>query len=122
MQFAARSMLCTTAVRAYGAKVMVARAFCTADVDPLKAVISSKKSMKVDLVIGETYYWCSCGRSENQPFCDGSHNLDGNFKPVAFVAEKKSMFLCACKATKNGPTCDGSHKLLSNKSTGETLD
>jgi CDGSH-type Zn-finger protein len=123
-------MLRTTARRACGANVTAARSLCTANVDPLKAVIFSKKSMKVPLVIGETYFWCSCGRCEKQPFSDGSHNsdgvfkpfCDGNFKPVEFVAEKKSMFLCACKATKNGPKCDGSHKFLRNKSPGETLD
>ena len=58
---------------------------------------------------GKAYYWCSCGRSKNQPYCDGSHR-DTDFTPVAFEAEEtKKMFLCGCKKTANTPFCDGSH-------------
>ena len=59
-----------------------------------------------------TYFWCACGRSSNQPFCDGSHKETG-LSPVSFVIDsKKSVFLCQCKQTKNRPFCDGSHKSL----------
>ena len=59
-----------------------------------------------------TYFWCACGRSSNQPFCDGSHKGTG-LSPVSFTIDiKKSAFLCQCKQTKNKPFCDGSHKSL----------
>ncbi|MFQ5469058.1 MAG: CDGSH iron-sulfur domain-containing protein [Gammaproteobacteria bacterium] len=56
-----------------------------------------------------TYYWCQCGRSSNQPFCDGSHN-GTDFTPVEFTIDSKStVALCGCKHTKTPPFCDGSH-------------
>jgi CDGSH-type Zn-finger protein len=59
-----------------------------------------------------TYFWCACGRSSNQPFCDGSHKGTG-LTPVSFTIDgKKSVFLCQCKQTRNKPFCDGSHKNL----------
>jgi CDGSH-type Zn-finger protein len=57
-----------------------------------------------------TYWWCSCGLSASQPFCDGSHK-DTGFTPVRYEAtEDAKLFFCGCKATKNQPLCDGSHK------------
>jgi CDGSH-type Zn-finger protein len=57
-----------------------------------------------------TYYWCSCGRSTNTPFCDGSHKVTPN-QPLQFeVTEKKKVWLCTCGQTKNPPYCDGCHK------------
>ena len=57
----------------------------------------------------KSYYWCSCGQSKNQPFCDGSHK-GTEFTPVAYKAEEtKKIFFCACKQTNNQPFCDGSH-------------
>lgn len=57
-----------------------------------------------------TYWWCACGRSKTQPFCDGSHEGTG-FTPVeAPIAETKMVAWCQCKHTKNPPFCDGSHK------------
>eukprot|EP00049_Salpingoeca_infusionum_P007407 m.120278 g.120278 ORF g.120278 m.120278 type:complete len:138 (+) comp13685_c0_seq1:2113-2526(+) len=74
------------------------------------AVIADVRSKKVDLEEGKTYYWCTCGKSKNQPFCDGSHKGTG-FKPKAFTAEKtETRGLCMCKATKNAPFCDGTHR------------
>ena len=59
-----------------------------------------------------TYYWCACGRSRNQPFCDGSHPGTG-FAPVQFtVDERKKLWLCGCKHTGTAPYCDGTHKSL----------
>ena len=59
----------------------------------------------------KTYYWCACGHSKAQPFCDGSHNtLGGGFTPVKFeIEEKKEVWLCMCKHTGNPPFCDGMH-------------
>ncbi len=65
---------------------------------------------KVDLKAGETYAYCTCGESANQPFCDGSHAKGGAFRPNVFKAEKDGAhFLCQCKTTGNAPFCDGSH-------------
>ena len=59
-----------------------------------------------------TDYWCACGRSRNQPFCDGSHQGTG-FAPVQFtVDERKKLWLCGCKHTRTAPYCDGTHKSL----------
>ncbi len=61
---------------------------------------------------GKSYFWCSCGQSSNQPFCDGSHK-GSEFVPVKFDATAdKTVFFCGCKATDNAPLCDGSHKDL----------
>lgn len=66
--------------------------------------------IQVDLIEGETYCWCACGRSNTQPFCDGSHQGTG-LDPVVFVARKsESIYLCTCKQTATPPLCDGSHK------------
>lgn len=60
----------------------------------------------------KTYYWCACGQSSNQPFCDGSHK-GTDFTPKAFeISEKKQYWLCGCKHSKNSPFCDGTHKGL----------
>lgn len=59
---------------------------------------------------GKTYYWCSCGRSANQPLCDGSHKGTG-FSPVPYTADKTgSVAFCGCKHSANGALCDGSHR------------
>jgi glutamate synthase domain-containing protein 2/CDGSH-type Zn-finger protein len=75
-----------------------------------KPIIADIKPKKVTLNQGEEYYFCACGQSKNQPFCDGSH-AGTNFKPKAFTAEETGdAYLCQCKHTANSPFCDGSHK------------
>lgn len=77
-----------------------------------KPVVAQKSPIPVELKNGETYYWCSCGRSGKQPFCDGSHK-GTSFEPLEFTVEKaETAYLCACKHTKNPPYCDGTHKNL----------
>ncbi len=62
-----------------------------------------------------TYYWCACGRSQNQPFCDGSHKVT-EFRPVAFeITEKKKVALCMCKHTADRPFCDGTHRTVTKE-------
>ncbi len=59
-----------------------------------------------------TYWYCTCGNSDNQPFCNGAHQ-DTGFTPLKFVVEeKKQVALCQCKQTGNAPFCDGSHAKL----------
>ncbi len=61
---------------------------------------------------GKRYVWCACGRSGNQPFCDGSHKAVG-LSPVAFIAEKtEEVWFCGCKGTGTKPFCDGTHNTL----------
>lgn len=56
-----------------------------------------------------TYHWCSCAKTRNEPFCDGSHE-ESDRAPVEFVVrERKRMAICTCRRTKNAPLCDGSH-------------
>lgn len=74
--------------------------------------IAQKSPYKIDLEAGKTYFWCACGRSANQPFCDGSHKVT-TLTPVKFTADAtKTAYLCGCKHTANQPFCDGSHKAL----------
>ncbi|MGB5097665.1 MAG: CDGSH iron-sulfur domain-containing protein [Porticoccaceae bacterium] len=59
---------------------------------------------------GKNYFWCACGRSAKQPFCDGAHAGTG-ITPVKYQAPAaKTVYFCGCKATRNQPLCDGSHK------------
>lgn len=62
---------------------------------------------------GKTYFWCACGRSKKQPFCDGSHAGTG-IQPHPYKAsETKELWFCGCKQTRSKPFCDGSHNRLS---------
>ncbi len=75
-------------------------------------VIAQKSPYGVEVKEGRTYYWCACGRSAKQPFCDGSHK-DTGFEPVAYKAEKTGrVFFCGCKHSGHKPLCDGSHSKL----------
>ncbi len=72
----------------------------------------AKKSPYIVSLEPGDYYWCACGRSKNQPFCDGSHK-DTEFTPVKFtVASKAPLALCGCKHTGDRPYCDGTHNSL----------
>ena len=71
-----------------------------------------KSPYAVELAPGD-YWWCACGRSKRQPFCDGSHKEAGEFAPVKFsVTEAKKVWLCGCKRSGGKPFCDGSHSKL----------
>jgi CDGSH iron-sulfur domain-containing protein 3 len=61
---------------------------------------------------GKRYFWCACGRSNNQPFCDGSHK-GTTLSPVPYIAAKtEELWFCGCKATGEKPFCDGTHNTL----------
>lgn len=84
-------------------------------------VIADKKPVKSDLETGKTYYWCTCGLSKKQPYCDGSHKSTG-LEPLAFTADKSGeAYLCKCKATNNPPYCDGSHNKLDAVEVGDPV-
>jgi CDGSH-type Zn-finger protein len=79
--------------------------------NPNEPVIADRKPMVMELEPGK-YYWCSCGRSANQPFCNGSHK-GTSFVPLEFeITEKKQVALCLCKHTGHALFCDGSHAKL----------
>ncbi|MCM2561519.1 CDGSH iron-sulfur domain-containing protein [Lutimaribacter sp. EGI FJ00015] len=74
--------------------------------------IAQKAPYPVDVEAGKTYFWCACGKSQNQPFCDGSHK-GTDITPVKFSAEaSKKVFFCGCKQSGKSPLCDGSHSGL----------
>jgi CDGSH-type Zn-finger protein len=74
--------------------------------------IAQKSPYKVEVTAGKTYFWCACGRSQKQPFCDGSHK-GSEFSPVKYEAgETKSVFFCGCKHSGKTPLCDGTHSRL----------
>jgi CDGSH-type Zn-finger protein len=75
-------------------------------------VCVQKGPYQVPLEPGRAYFWCTCGRSARQPFCDGSHKTT-SFEPLRFVAESSGTFnLCGCKGTDDKPFCDGTHNML----------
>jgi CDGSH-type Zn-finger protein len=77
-----------------------------------KGHIAGTAPVKVDVEAGKDYWWCACGQSKNQPFCDGSHKGSA-FTPVQWKAEKSgSKWFCTCKQTDSRPFCDGSHNRL----------
>jgi len=74
--------------------------------------IAQKGPFGVDVEDGKTYFWCQCGRSQKQPFCDGSHKGTG-FTPVAYKAGKTGkVYFCGCKRSGKAPLCDGTHSSL----------
>ena len=81
----------------------------------VKPNIAGKKSIKVFLKTNQTYMYCTCGMSQKQPFCDGSHFQKPGYKPLKFVYSQpdteKSLCLCKHNKDESGPFCDGSHKL-----------
>ena len=74
--------------------------------------IGGTKPIRVNVEAGKSYWWCACGKSKAQPFCDGSHK-GSEFSPLEYkaVALGETAF-CTCKRTAKQPTCDGSHKKL----------
>ena len=74
--------------------------------------VAGTKPIRVAVEAGKSYWWCACGRSKKQPFCDGSHKGTG-LSPVPFTAaESEEVWLCGCKSTGARPFCDGTHDQL----------
>ena len=75
-------------------------------------VIAQKEPISIEVKEGKSYWWCSCGQSSKQPFCDGSHK-DTEFEPMEYKAAKDAtVWFCACKQTSKHPMCDGTHSKL----------
>ncbi len=75
-------------------------------------VVAQKSPYRIDVEAGKTYWWCACGKSAKQPYCDGSHKGTG-FSPMKFEADKNESYpFCGCKMTGKGPRCDGTHRGL----------
>ena len=74
--------------------------------------IAQKAPFPVEVEAGKSYFWCACGQSAKQPFCDGSHK-GSSFAPVKYEAtDSKTVYFCGCKASAKAPLCDGAHKAL----------
>ncbi len=74
--------------------------------------IGGRRPITIEVEAGKSYWWCACGRSKSQPFCDGSHKVT-SFRPVEYKADKsEQVWFCACKRSGRKPMCDGTHKTL----------
>jgi CDGSH-type Zn-finger protein len=77
-----------------------------------ETIIAQKAPYPVDVEAGKRYWWCACGKSAKQPFCDGSHK-GSSITPVEFKAEQDGkVWFCGCKQSGKGALCDGAHKSL----------
>jgi len=75
-------------------------------------VIAQKGPFAVEVREGKTYWWCACGRSQRQPFCDSSHK-GSEFSPIEYKADAtKTVYFCGCKHSGTKPICDSTHKRL----------
>ena len=82
-----------------------------AENDP-KPTIAGESPIIIEVEAGKSYWWCACGKSSKQPFCDGSHK-GSCFSPVKYTAEKtEKVAFCTCKHSQHTPRCDGTHKRL----------
>ena len=79
-----------------------------------KPTIAQKSPFVMEIEPG-TYWWCACGKSANQPYCDGSHKAT-SFSPVEIeISESKKIAWCGCKQTSNKPFCDGTHSKIEDQ-------
>jgi CDGSH iron-sulfur domain-containing protein 3 len=77
-----------------------------------QAKVAQAAPYLIEVEAGKTYYWCACGQSKNQPFCDGSHK-GTKFTPLAYTPDGAGRAaFCGCKRSNGRPMCDGSHKAL----------
>ncbi len=72
--------------------------------------IAGREPIAVDVEAGKAYFWCACGLSKNQPFCDGSHKGTG-LSPIKHISERAGR-VWFCKQSTRKPLCDGTHKRL----------
>lgn len=79
--------------------------------DQQKPEVAQKAPYGLELEPGK-YFWCACGKSKSQPWCDGSHKGTGITPTKVEITEKKTYWMCGCKQTGKAPFCDGAHKKL----------
>lgn len=77
----------------------------------MEAVVAQKAPYNVNEEVG-TKWWCACGRSQNQPYCDGAHRGTGLTPVKVEITQAGSVWYCGCKATARQPWCDGAHRKL----------
>ncbi len=78
----------------------------------VRPIVAQTAPIAMELREGESVWWCACGRSQEQPFCDGSHEGTG-IEPLEFIAPRtKTYYLCCCKQTRKPPLCDGTHNTV----------
>lgn len=95
----------------FGLKIIVLNQL-TKEIIMSEPVIAQKSPFAVEVEAGKSYWWCACGKSRNQPFCDGSHQ-GSEFSPVEYKAEQTgTVYFCGCKHTAGKPMCDGTHSKL----------
>ena len=75
-------------------------------------IIAQKAPFPTEVEAGKSYFWCACGRSARQPFCDGSHKGTGLSPLKVEATETRRVFFCGCKQSAKGALCDGTHKGL----------
>lgn len=87
-----------------------------------RGVSNTPGPVRCSLKKGYTYYYCTCGKSQNQPLCDSSH-VGSRHEPIKTVAsEDKVVVMCGCKLTKTPPYCDGSHKAIAQERVDKILE
>ncbi|WP_137887416.1 CDGSH iron-sulfur domain-containing protein [Pseudomonas sp. 2FE] len=77
-----------------------------------EVVIAQRGPYEVEVVAGLDYFWCRCGRSAKQPFCDGTHKGSGIHPLKYHAAQSETLYFCGCKHTQSPPCCDGTHQTL----------
>ena len=86
-----------------------------------KPIVAANRPAKIELKKNESKWWCACGLSQTQPFCDGSHKTT-DITPKEFNVEKDGdAYICNCKKTGNAPFCDGSHKDIKSEDIGKEV-
>lgn len=81
-----------------------------------KPKIAGTTPIRIEVEAGKKYFWCTCGESSKQPFCDGAHKTAGEFTPEMIqFEESKTVSFCTCKLTKKSCLCDGSHKTIESE-------
>jgi CDGSH-type Zn-finger protein len=82
------------------------------EISASEALVAQKAPFTVDVESGKKYWWCACGRSAKQPFCDGSHK-GTDFTPLEYEADEDgTLNFCGCKASNRKPLCDGTHNKI----------